>query len=76
MCLKSYGQRVHNIAQEAENITIPKKKGKEGKVDLSEEAVQTAKERKKKVKSKGERKVYQLNADFKEQHRETKVLIQ
>ena len=55
---------VHNIAQEAENITIPKKKKSKKAKWLSEEAVQTAKERRE-VKSKGERERYiQLNADF------------
>ena len=54
---------VHNIAQEAVTKTIPKeKKCKEAKW-LSEEALQTAEERRE-VKGKGERESYiQLNAE-------------
>ena len=63
---------VHNIAQEAENITIPKKKKSKKAKWLSEEAVQTAKERRE-VKSKGERERYiQLNADFQRSARRDK----
>ena len=55
---------VGNTVQEAENITIPKKKKSKKAKWLSEEAVQTAKERRE-VKSKGERERYiQLNRDF------------
>ena len=55
---------VHNILQEAVTKTIPKKKKYKKAKWLSEEALQTAEERKA-VKSKGERKMYnQLNAEF------------
>ena len=55
---------VHNIVQEAENKTIPKKKTSKKAKWLSEEAIQIAKERRE-VKRKGERERYiQLNADF------------
>ena len=55
---------VHNIIQEEENKTIPKKKTSKKAKWLSEEAVQIAKERRE-VKSKGERERYiPLNAEF------------
>ena len=54
---------VHNIVQEAANKTIPKKKKCKKAKWLSEEALQTAEERRK-AKGKGEREIYtQLNAD-------------
>ena len=55
---------VHNIVQEAENKTIPKKKTSKKAKWLSEEALQIAKERRE-VKSKGEQERYiQLSADL------------
>ena len=55
---------VHNIVQEAENKTIPKKKKSKKAKQLSEEDLQIAKDGRE-VKSKGEReRQIQLNADF------------
>ena len=54
---------VHNIVEEAVTKTIPKKKKCKKAKWLSEEALQTAEERRK-SKGKGEREIYtQLNAD-------------
>ena len=63
-CLKNYGQKNHNIGQEAvTRIILKKKKCKKAKW-LSEEALQIA-EKRRKVKGKGERERYtQLNGDF------------
>ena len=61
-CLKNYGQRFHDIVQEAVIKTIPKKKIKKAKW-LSEEALQRAVKRK--AKGKGEKERYtHLNAEF------------
>ena len=55
---------VHNIVQEAVTKTIPKKKQCKKAMWLSEEALQTAEERRE-AKSKGEKKrCIQLNAEF------------
>ena len=63
-CLKNYGQKNHNIGQEAvTRIILKKKKCKKTKW-LSKEALQIADERKE-VKGKWERERYtQLNAEF------------
>ena len=54
---------VHNIVWEAVTKTIPKKKKCKKAKWLSEEALQTAEERRK-AKGKGEREIYtELNAD-------------
>ena len=55
---------VHDIVQELEILTIPKKKKCSKTKWLSEEALQIA-EKRREVKGKGERKRYtQLNAEF------------
>ena len=55
---------VHDIVQEAESKTIPKKKKCKNAKWLSEEALQIA-EKRREVKSKGEKKRYtHLNAEF------------
>ena len=55
---------VHNIVQEAVNITTSNKKKSKKAKWLSEEALQRAKERREE-KNKGERKRYiQLNTEF------------
>ena len=60
---------VRNIVQEAVIKTIPKKKSKKAKW-LSEEALQTAEERRE-TKGKGEKKRYtHLNAEFHEKQGE------
>ena len=55
---------IHNIVQEAANKAIPKKKKRKKAKWLSEKAVQIA-DKRRKVKSKGERERYpQLNAEL------------
>ena len=63
---------VHNIVQEAVTKTIPKKRKCKNIKWLSEEALQTAEERRE-VKGKGEREKYtQLNAYFQRTARSNK----
>ena len=63
---------VHNIVREAVTETIPKKKQSKMAIWLSEEALQTAEERRE-AESKGEKKRYiQLNAEFQRKVRKNK----
>ena len=60
----NYGRRLHDIVQETEINTIPKKKKCKKAKWLSEEALQIAVKRRE-VKSKGEKERYKhLNAEF------------
>ena len=71
-CLKNYGQRVHNIVQEAVTKTISKKKKCKKAKWLSEWALQIV-EKRREAKGKGERERYtQLNAEFPQNNKQRK----